>query len=108
MAENEKGHGFMDIIKDGLSIVSQIITASILPPIAEGAEVVMKKIEERIMRIEKLIIRKLTSFLIIGVGALFLILALLFFLIEYLGWSHSVAFFSIGITVFVIESPVYK
>jgi len=102
MAENDKGHGFMDIIKDGLGFISQIITASIIPPIAESAEVVMKNIEERIIRIEKRILRKLTSFVILGVGILFLIFALLFFLIEYIGWSHTAAFFSIGITIFVI------
>ena len=34
-------------------------------------------------------------------GGVLLLFALLFFLREYLGWSNAVAFFSIGIIVFV-------
>jgi len=96
-----KENGFMDIIKEGLGYVSKIITASILPPIAEGAEVIMKDIEERIMLIQKRMLRKISSLVIIGFGAVLLIFALFFFLTESLGWSKAVAFFSIGIIVFV-------
>ena len=76
--------------------------ASILPPVTEGVEIVMKKIEERIILIEQRILRKLASILVIWMGAVFLIFALLFFLMENLGWGKAAAFFSIGITVFVI------
>lgn len=102
MVEREKECGFMYKIKDGLSYVSKIISASIFPQIAEGAEMVMKNIDDRIIRIEKRILRKLASFLIIGFGGVFLIFALFFFLRELLGWSNAAAFFSIGMTVFVI------
>jgi len=63
---------------------------------------IMKNIDNRIVLIEKRILRKISTLLIIGFGGVFLILALLFFLIEHLGWSKAAAFFSIGITVFVI------
>jgi VIT1/CCC1 family predicted Fe2+/Mn2+ transporter len=63
---------------------------------------VMKTIENRIMRIEKRILRKISSLFIIGFGGTFLIFALFFFLRESLGWSNAAACFSIGITVFVI------
>jgi hypothetical protein len=110
MVEREKEGGFMDMIKDGikdgLSNISQIISASIFPPIAEGTDRVMKNIEDRIIRIEKRIenriLRKITSLLIMGLGAVFLLFALFFFLIEYFGWSKAAAFFSIGMIVFVI------
>lgn len=102
MVEKKKGHGFMEVIKDILSYIPQIITTSIFPQIAEGAETIMKNIDDRILRIEKRIIRKVSSLMIIGFGLVFLIFALFFFLTEYLGWSHAVAFFSIGITIFVI------
>jgi len=98
----EKEQGFMGMIKDGLSYISQIVTASILPPITEGAEMVMKNVEERIMHIQKRMLREISSLVIIGFGGVFLILALLFFLIENLGLSKAVAFFSIGIIIFVI------
>ena len=102
MVENEKENGFMEKIRDGLSYVSQMISASIFPPIADGAEMIMKKIEERMNKIEKRILRKMSFLMIIGFGATMLIFAFLFFLIENLRWSKASAFFSIGITIFVI------
>ena len=102
MAENEKEHGFVNIMRDGLSYISKIILASIFPQIAEGAEMVMKTIDDRILRIEKRILRKLSSLLIIGFGLVFLVLALFFFLIDSLYWSKAAAYFSVGILIFVI------
>ncbi len=102
MVENEKEHGFMGMIKDGLGYLSSIISASIFSPIAEGAQIVMKDIEEKIIQIEKRVLRKLLSFLVIGFGAVFLLFALFSYLREFLGWSNTAAYFSIGITIFVI------
>jgi len=102
MVEEGKEHGFWDMIKDGLIDVSHIISGSIFPSIAEGTDMVMKNIEERIIRLEKRLLRELSSLMIIGFGAIFLIFALFFFLKEYLGWGNALAFFSIGIIIFVI------
>ncbi|MDD5086752.1 MAG: hypothetical protein PHV16_03275 [Candidatus Nanoarchaeia archaeon] len=102
MAECEKKLGFVDKIKDGLSYISQIVSASIFPPISEGTERVMRTIEKRIIQIVKRIVRNISSLLIIGFGSIFLIFAFFFFLIEYLSWTKAVSFFSIGITLFVI------
>lgn len=102
MAESEKKRGFIGMITDGLSYISQVISASIFPHIAEGAKMVMDSIDERIILIEKRILGKITSLLIIGFGGIFLIFALFFYLIEFLGWSNAAAYFSIGIAVFVI------
>ena len=102
MVEHEKKHGFMDIIKEGFSYISNIISASIVPQIIEGTSMVMKTIDDRILLIEKRIMRKIYALVIIMFGGMFLIFALLFFLIEYLNWSKAIAFFSIGIVIFVI------
>ncbi len=101
MIENEKT-GFMDVIKNGLSYVSQIVSAGIFPKIEEGTEMVMNNIEKRIMLVEKRILRKLSSILIIGFGGVFLAFALFSYFGEFLGWSDTAAFFSIGMTVFVL------
>lgn len=100
--ENENTHKFMDKIKSGLSYIPKIISASISQPIADSAELVMNKIDDKIVLIEKRIMRKMYSLLTIGFGAVVLIFALFFFLRESLGWSNAAALFSIGITVFVI------
>ncbi len=102
MTEHEKKTRILDRIKGGLSYISQIIYANILPKIAESAEGVMNNIDNRIIQIEKRILRKISSLLIIGLGGLFLIFGIFFLLRESLGWSNATAYFSIGITVFVI------
>jgi len=102
MVKYEKEQGWISVIGDGLSYLSRIVSASILPPIVESSEVIMKNIDERVLRIEKRILKKIVSLFIIGFGVTFLIFSLLFFLIEHAGWSVSVSFFSIGITIFVM------
>ncbi len=102
MVENEKKRGFMDVIKDGLHKISHTISASIVSPITDGAETVMKNLDERILRIENRILKKISYSIVLGIGGIFLVFALFFLLIEYLGWSNAAAFFSIGITLFVI------
>ena len=102
MVEHEKKSGFMAVVKAGLSYIPQIISASIFPSVEEGAERIMNNIEDRIIRIEQRILRKISALSIIGFGTVFLIFALFFFLIEYLRWSNAAAFFSIGMTVLVI------
>ncbi len=92
----------MGVVREGVGFLSQIITATIVPPLAEGTETVMKKVEERLLRMEKRILRKTTSLFFIGVGGAFLAFALFFSLKEILGWSDAAACFSIGITIFVI------
>jgi hypothetical protein len=95
----KKGKGFLNLIKEGLSNISQILVASIFPPITEGAEMIMDNIEERINKIEKRILKNLRSFLIIALGSLFLVLSLFFFSVEQLGWSKAVSFLVIGVII---------
>jgi len=102
MIEDKKEHGLMNIIKEGLGHFSKIISRGIFQQVAEGAETVMNNIEERTMRIEKRVVRDLSSLLIIGFGLVFLIFALFSYLKEFLGWSSAVSYFSIGIIIFVI------
>ena len=124
MNESEKKLGIMDLVKDGLGYISGMIASRIFPPISEGADLVMSTVEGRIMRIEdnmeerlmrietniegrliriqNRIFRKISTLAVVGVGAIFLISALLLFLIENLKWSKTGALFSIGLAVFVI------
>lgn len=100
---DEKEHGFKDIIK-------KLISEVILSPIIEGAEVVMKNIDEKIINIEKRIIRNiekriirtLSTMLIMGLGIIFLIFSFFFALKEYLGLTNSLSFFFIGIIILLI------
>jgi VIT1/CCC1 family predicted Fe2+/Mn2+ transporter len=102
MGEDKKNRGFMDMIKDGLDYIIQRTLANMSLPITEGVEKAMQNLEDSIIRIEERVLRKIFSFLLIGFGAIFLVFALFFFLREFLGWSNSAAFFSIGVLMIVI------
>jgi len=102
MIKNEKAYGVFGKIKKGIGYISRVISASLFPGIVEGAGNVMKNIDNKIIQIEKRIIRKIFSLIVIFIGGLFLIFALFFFLKEYWGWSNAVTFFSIGMIIFVI------
>lgn len=100
MAKHKKEHCFSNIIKEGLSYLSQL--ANISPQIAESTERVMKNINYGTIPMEKRILRKISSLLIIMFGGIFLIFALFFYLKEFLGWSNTISYFSIGIIILVI------
>ena len=57
--EHEKEQGFMGKIKNGLTNVSKIISATVVPTIKEGAEKIMQSIDDRILLIEKRIFKKI-------------------------------------------------
>ena len=97
-----KESGFLDLIRNGFDQVSKIISEGIFSQVTEGTDMVLKNIEHRLLRMEQRILRKLSSFLVIGFGCIFLVFALFFFQKEYLGWSNTAAFFFIGVTVFMI------
>ena len=101
MVESKK-RGFVNRLKNGLHNILKIISASIFPKIAEGAEMVIKDIKDTLIQIERRILKKISFLLIIGFGGVLLIFALLFFLIDFVGWSNAAAFSFIGIIIFVI------
>lgn len=102
MVNYKKENRFLDIVKSGSSYISQIISAAIFQPLEDGAKRVADNLNEKIAIIEGRIIRRAYSSLIIGLGGVFLVLALLFYLKEFLAWSNTAAFFSIGVVIFVI------
>ncbi|MFH0875624.1 MAG: hypothetical protein V1859_06815 [archaeon] len=96
MDKHKKESGFFGTIKDLLGLVSQTMSTIIYQPIAE---MVLQNIENRIIKIEKRIIRKVSSLAVILLGAIFLVLALFSFLVDFFGWSKALAYFTIGIAL---------
>ncbi|MDP3917045.1 MAG: hypothetical protein Q8Q42_02040 [Nanoarchaeota archaeon] len=93
MIENKK-YDFMNIIKRGLTYI--------FSPIGEGTQMIMKNVKEGAMNIEKRILRKIYSILVIGLGLVFIIFGFFFFLTESLGWSKSAVYLTIGIIIFIV------
>jgi hypothetical protein len=102
MTKHEKENKITGIVKTAHSYISSIITASLFHQIIQGTERVMDNVEGRVMNIQKNIQGKILATGVICFGAVFLILSLLFYLKEFLHWNNTFAFFSIGITIFVI------
>ena len=102
MIKQKKENSFTNVINNGLSYISKLVSTAIFSHMAEGAEIVMDTIDDRIIRIEKRIQRKIYSIFLTLFGGIFLIFSIFFFLKEFLMWNNAAAFFSIGIIIFVI------
>jgi VIT1/CCC1 family predicted Fe2+/Mn2+ transporter len=100
MAEQKK-EGFMKLINDALNYVMELIMIKTSLYVNEGAEIITKIIEKKMMRLIKKIQIKMASFTLLLLGVIFLILALLFFLIENLMWSKTIAFLVMGVIIFI-------
>ena len=100
MAKNKKTRDFLGTIKGIVDYIAPKILASISA--AQAAEKVMQNIENCATRIGERMLRKMFSFAVIGLGLIFLMFALFFSLKEFLGWSNSAAFFSIGMLMLAV------
>ena len=100
MARQE--NGFIRTVKDGLSYISEIISLRLFDQMIDATQIIMDNVEERVEDIQKNILRKISAFMVIGFGALFLIFALLFFLKEFFNLSNSASFLFISVILFAI------
>jgi hypothetical protein len=89
-------------MRSGAHHVSEFFVASVFPSIAQGADRVMKNVDERVLRLEQRLLRKIGTRLVLAFGGVFLVLALFFLLKDSFGWSQAAASFAIGIVAFVI------
>lgn len=95
----KKEDGFTGMLKYVLEYISGIVSSSVFSSVAEGTKIVMGIIEKRLLLLQRKMLLSLSSFVIMGFGALLLVFALFFFMIENLGWSYSAAFLVVGIIV---------
>ncbi|MFW5745925.1 MAG: hypothetical protein ACOCWQ_00045 [Nanoarchaeota archaeon] len=89
-------------VREGISTVSQALFSNVFSQVNQEADILLDKAEQRVMIIEDRILGRLKSAALMGVGALLIILAVLFFLIEDLGLWFYEAFGIMGIIVIVV------
>ncbi|MEK6918853.1 MAG: hypothetical protein AABW73_02330 [Nanoarchaeota archaeon] len=65
-------------------------------------------IKREVWRIERRIIRKVVSLQIMMISALFLLLSLMFFMIDYLGVNRSLLFLIIGVLLLLLAFIINK
>lgn len=100
--QKENNSGLKTILENGLGYISSIISEKMYPRRDENTETFMKNIDNTVLTIEKRVLRKILSFIVIGVGTLFLLFALFSYVKESLGWSNSLAYLSLGIIILII------
>ncbi|MBI4143430.1 hypothetical protein HY487_00935 [Candidatus Woesearchaeota archaeon] len=67
------------------------------------AYMLMDKIEAKTLSLETKMIRAFGSALLMGIGVLFLILSIYFYMIEYQGMTRASSFFVLAISLFILS-----
>jgi hypothetical protein len=101
MAKKSKKNMF-SAIKEGISYVSDTVFSTLFTRVNEEADVLMDKAEHRAYRVEERLIGKLGISLLMGLGVLSLIIAGIFYLIEYVRVSKPLVFLVVGILLLLI------
>jgi pilus assembly protein TadC len=78
--------------------------SSIKDRIKQGADAVIDSLEERVLMLQKKMLRSLFIMLCIGVGIFALLLSLSFYLIDVLQWSRYNVLLVFGVALFIIAS----
>ncbi|TAL52482.1 MAG: hypothetical protein EPN86_05260 [Nanoarchaeota archaeon] len=94
--QESHGGGLLDILKSGMSMLPELFFSSVFNRLRAEADVLADKIERRLARLESRFISLLMSASFFITAALFLALALLFFLIDSLKMPRSIAFLAMG------------
>ena len=78
--------------------------SSIKDHVTHGADVILDHIEERILELQKKMIRNFFIMLCIGAGIVALLLSLCFYLTDILRWPRYAIFLVIGILLLITAS----
>jgi hypothetical protein len=93
---------FVNIIKESLGYLVQSLILGITLIINQGTDIVFSNMGKHVVRLQKRVLRLLTVFFVLWLGAISIILALFFFVIEYLKGSYTIAFSTIGVLLLII------
>lgn len=102
MAKSKKKGGVMDTIREGASLVSDMIFSNVFTRVNEEADVLMNKVERKALVLEEELLDKVRAAVIIGLGMLFVVLAILFFLMEEMTITKWQAYLGVGILVMLV------
>jgi len=80
------------------------IFSSLKNSIAKGADEILDHMEERIMGLQKKMLRHFFIMLCIGAGIAALLLSLCFYLIDALQWPRYMVFLVLGLVLLIIAS----
>ena len=78
--------------------------SSIKDRVAQGADAIIDHMEERILALQKKMLRNLFIMLCILAGIVALLLSLCFYLVDVLNWPRYVIFLVLGVLLLIIAS----
>jgi len=96
----DKKEGFPSILSHFFSV----LFSSIKDRVTQGADAILDHMEERILALQKKMIRNFFIMLCISAGIVALLLSLCFYLVDALHWPRYIIFLILGVLLLVIAS----
>jgi hypothetical protein len=87
------GATFIDFLRDTISLVSHRVR--------EDVDMVMDRVEERVLSLQRQLLFRLAGFLLLAIGALCLVFAAFYYLTQSLGVSKALVFLVLGGVLFL-------
>jgi hypothetical protein len=87
---------------DWKSFILDLVKGQIIGQIKERFDDFIKKVQNAIMITEKKLIRSFAALALVLIGIVFLVLGLVYFMIDSLGLSRSISFLGAGIVLILI------
>lgn len=89
-------------IKTGISAVSDVLFSQVFSRLNNATQNLMDTVKSNMMQLQERMAEKLFSSLLIGLGIISLVVAIFFYLREYVAVTKTQAFFGVGIILLLI------
>lgn len=100
--KEKKSNPLVSGLATGASVLVDILLGNLFVRVNEEADVLLDKAEKRALVAQEKLTKRLGVSLVVAIGAFFLLLALLFYLHEQMGWSWALAYVVLGAVMLVL------
>lgn len=102
MPKKERKNPVMRGLASGASAIIDLLLGNVFVRVNEEADILLDKAERKAVLVQEKLTRRLAVSVIVAIGAIFLLLALLFYLHEQLGWPWALAYVVLGAALLVL------
>ena len=96
------GYGFLEPIKIGFGLLSEIVIAPLSERMHAEVDVILNKVEKRVVDIEKRVMARVYFATLIGIAVIFLLLAAFFYLVDFIHVPRSAAFLAAALVALLM------
>lgn len=101
--KEESKSRILKVIKSGVSAVSDLLVNKVFPEVNEEVDIVLEKVEDKMLELEARIVRNLTASLVMTFALIALGLSGFYFLVESLNVPKAKAFLYLGFVLILIS-----